>query len=186
LSADASEEDKDLKDILASTTAVLFFGTPHRGSQWANTGKIVAKFAGAFGLSTSNLNLDLLAPNNALLELLRDDFIKRLDTQEKLYVTSFQENLGFKGFKGFDERVSRTLPIVLCYRTMLITVHLKIVDPDSSSIGHKKERRQPLDANHMDMCRFNRQSPSRDTYQQVVQFEIARHLARGNVLYGCM
>lgn len=105
LSAEAEDEDEDLKDILASTAGVLFFGTPHRGSLWVSTGKIISRFAKAIGFSTSNINLDLLTPNDAMLQILRDDFRKKLDKQQMLYVTSYQESLGYKGFNGFDEKV---------------------------------------------------------------------------------
>ncbi|KAI4687482.1 uncharacterized protein J4E88_003071 [Alternaria novae-zelandiae] len=106
LSAEAEDEDEDLKDILASTAGVLFFGTPHRGSLWVSTGKIISRFAKAIGFSTSNINLDLLTPNDAMLQILRDDFRKKLDKQQMLYVTSYQESLGYKGFNGFDEKIN--------------------------------------------------------------------------------
>jgi ankyrin repeat domain-containing protein 50 len=33
----ASKNDFDQRDIIKSTTAILFFGTPHRGSDWGDT-----------------------------------------------------------------------------------------------------------------------------------------------------
>ncbi|CAO2650032.1 Nn.00g013240.m01.CDS01 [Neocucurbitaria sp. VM-36] len=157
LSAESSSANEDLQDIFKSTNAILFFGTPHRGSLWTNTGLIISRFASAVGFSVSNNDLETLKPNNAMLEILRDDFTKRLDDSKDLQVTSFQETLGFKGVNGFDD---------------------KIVDPDSSAISHQKERRNPIDANHMNMCKFDRQGSTFVTYQQVVKPEIARHMER--------
>ncbi|KAI4924481.1 hypothetical protein J4E85_007596 [Alternaria conjuncta] len=105
LSALAEDGAKDHEDILASTVGILFFGTPHRGSLWVSTGKIISRFAKAMGFSTSNVDLDLLRPNDAMLQILRDDFRRQLDNQKLLHVTSFQESKGYKGFNGFDEKI---------------------------------------------------------------------------------
>ena len=93
-----------MRDVVKSTIAILFFGTPHRGSDWADTGKILSKFASVMGFSTSSYNLDLLSRNNEMLPLLRDDFVRLLEL-EPFYVTSFQESLGYKGVRGLDSRV---------------------------------------------------------------------------------
>jgi hypothetical protein len=69
-----------------------------------NTGKILAPLANAFAFSTATNNLEMLTPNDTILELLRDDLRKRLDKKEHLYITFFQEAIGFKGINGFDQR----------------------------------------------------------------------------------
>ena len=82
----------------------MFFGTPHRGSEWTNAGQIATKFASALGFSSTQYNLQALQGNTEILEILRDEFIRMLD-KEGFEITSFQESYGFKGVKGLDAKV---------------------------------------------------------------------------------
>ncbi|KAF7552591.1 hypothetical protein G7Z17_g4200 [Cylindrodendrum hubeiense] len=154
-----ADDDGALRDINSSTIAILFFGTPHRGSFWSDRGKVAARFVNAFGLTVSKKNLELLTPNNALLEELRNDFTRRLD-RDRLYITSYQEQKGFKNARGFDDQ---------------------IVSPDASAIDHRKEQRWPINANHMEMCKFRLDGDSRMTYDQLVKTEVERHIGRESV-----
>ncbi|TDZ23557.1 Protein SERAC1 [Colletotrichum orbiculare MAFF 240422] len=154
----ASETKKDLRNVHASTIAVLFFGTPHRGSEWVNAGKMAQNFAKAFGFSTTSMNLDLLNKSSPTLERIRDEFTELLDSSN-LEITSYQEKKGYArtSFGGLDDL---------------------IVDPSSSAIDHKLERRYPINANHVDMCKFEFEGGTRKSYEQNVKNEIKRHLKR--------
>ncbi|TEA19033.1 Protein SERAC1 [Colletotrichum sidae] len=154
----ASETKKDLRNVHASTIAVLFFGTPHRGSEWVNAGKMAQNFAKAFGFSTTSMNLDLLNKSSPTLERIRDEFTELLDSSN-LEITSYQEKKGYArtSFGGLDDL---------------------IVDPSSSAIDHKLERRYPINANHVDMCKFEFEGGTRKSYEQNVRNEIKRHLKR--------
>lgn len=101
----APEGDQDSHDILDSKFAVLFFGTPHRGSLWANAGETASRFASALGFSVNTYNLRLLDKNSEVLQILRGDFRNHLD-DGRFSVTSFQEELSFRFAKGrFYEKV---------------------------------------------------------------------------------
>ncbi|KAF6799460.1 nb-arc and ankyrin domain protein [Colletotrichum sojae] len=154
----ASDTKKDLRGVHASTNAILFFGMPHRGSDWVNAGKMAQNFAKALGFSTSSMNLDLLTKNNPMLEQLRDDFTDLLDSS-KVQITSYQEQKGYArtSVKGLDNL---------------------IVDSHSSAIDHKSERRYPISANHMDMCKFGREGETNQSDKQLVRNEFRRHVKR--------
>ena len=87
-----------------SIFAILFFGTPHRGSECADAGLVVQRFADVLGFSTSGYNLNALKANAEKLENLRGDFAKMLE-RKLFYVTSFQESKGFKCVKGSEAKV---------------------------------------------------------------------------------
>ncbi|KAF6826547.1 nb-arc and ankyrin domain protein, partial [Colletotrichum musicola] len=154
----ASDTKKDFRSVHASTIAILFFGTPHRGSDWVNAGKMAQNFANALGFSTSSMNLDPLTKNSLMLEQLRDDFTDLLDSS-KLEVTSYQ------GQKEYA-------------RTSVKGLDNLIVDSHSSAIDHKSERRYPIGANHMDMCKFGREGETNQSYRQLVRNEFKRHVKR--------
>ena len=100
-----SKSDDKQRDVLDSTFAVLFFGTPHRGSTWVDAGKAASRFAAFLGFSKNSYDLGLLHKSSEMLEILRDDFQKHLDSGRVL-VTSFQESYGYKGAKGLDDKAS--------------------------------------------------------------------------------
>ena len=104
ISALADDIDADLRDVYQSAFAILFFGTPHRGSDWTDAGKIARKFASALGFSTTQYNLQALQGNTEILEILRDDFARMLG-KEAFHITSFQESYGLKGVKGLNTKV---------------------------------------------------------------------------------
>ena len=96
-----SEVDPDQKiaKIFGSTTGVLFFGTPHRGSRyWASFGEGVATVASrVLGLNVNSQVIHALLPSGPELEVCRESFttqwVKRGDS---LTVRTFQESKGLK------------------------------------------------------------------------------------------
>jgi hypothetical protein len=99
------DRDADLKDVYQSTFAMLFFGTPHRGSDRTDAGQIATRFCAALGFSTSDYNLRALQGNTEILEILRDEFARMLG-KEAFYITSFQESKGFRGVRFVESRSS--------------------------------------------------------------------------------
>jgi hypothetical protein len=83
--------------ILSSTHAVIFFGTPHRGSDYASIGQVV-ETAASILFSTNPKLLGNLVPDGDILERVRLDFV-RLLKEHKFKVYSFQEGKGLTGFK---------------------------------------------------------------------------------------
>jgi hypothetical protein len=98
------DEDEDLKDIYGSTHAIIFFGTPHRGSDYASLGLTMRNIAIATGLDANDRILRDLAPDSGTLEMLRQEFSKMLGVRAfKVY--TFQEARGYKGIQGLQGKV---------------------------------------------------------------------------------
>lgn len=55
-----SDDQLSLLDIHASTRAVLFLGTPHRGSELAPLGNTIRRIVGALGFDTNDRNISAL------------------------------------------------------------------------------------------------------------------------------
>ena len=129
--ADASEAD--LKTVYDSTKAIIFMGTPHRGSDYAPWGIIARNIAVAAGFDANDRLLKDLRADSTMLDLLRDEFGKML-REEKFRVYTFSEGKGLKGVQGLTT---------------------KVVGDESSALNDGKERRDIINANHMEMCRFS-------------------------------
>ncbi|KAK8063178.1 hypothetical protein PG996_007830 [Apiospora saccharicola] len=134
LSLAHNSSDDRIKTIAQSTAAVVFLGTPHRGSQWAKLGDTVSKIISSLGLDTSSTLLDALGLKTSDLQRCQESF-SAIWNNYSLRVKTFQEGQGFVGtsFGGLNS---------------------KIVDDISSSLGDEREHAEMLDANHRDMCRF--------------------------------
>ncbi|KAI1609010.1 hypothetical protein EDD37DRAFT_673546 [Exophiala viscosa] len=152
--SNSSEMDSDLKDVLLSTFALIFFGTPHRGGAYTNLGLTIAKMAKAAGFSVNDQNIRDLRGDSPVLALIRDGFSQLLESGT-FYISTFQESLGYSGFGWMDS---------------------KVVPNESSELGHPvKERKSFVNANHRNMCRF--QDEDDDGYIRT-KGEIKRHLER--------
>ncbi|KAI9815250.1 MAG: hypothetical protein M1827_002730 [Pycnora praestabilis] len=143
----AVERDSSLLDIYTSTKAVLFLGTPHRGSSKADSGEMLRKISSASGFNTSDRNIRALQFDSSELEGIHERFMKLKEhDQWHLEVRTFQEAKGMTGLGYF--RLGE-----------------KVVNDFSSSLDGA-ERRQTINANHMTMCRYS--SKDDDGYQKVV------------------
>lgn len=93
-----TSEEKSVQDIVESTQAIVFLGTPHRGSaELAALGDVVRKAASMILRADANpALLRALGLDSPELELCRHSFI----TQWRRYnfrVKTFQEALGLSG-----------------------------------------------------------------------------------------
>ncbi|KAK5087257.1 hypothetical protein LTR70_007374 [Exophiala xenobiotica] len=150
----ALNKDDDLRDVYTSTFALIFFGTPHRGGAYTNLGLTATKIAKAAGFSVNDRNIRDLKGNSPVLTLIREGFAQLLDS-DNFEVSTFQESLGYSGVGLVDD---------------------KIVPNESSEIGHvRNERKNFINANHMNMCRFKDKND--DGYKKT-RAEIQRHLNR--------
>jgi len=132
--SDVSQDGK-LHNVILSTAAVAFLGTPHRGSpDLAAVGEWARSLVSAFRAETNSAILDALGLKTTDLERAQESF-SRLWQQHGFSVKTFQEGLGLTGIKlGF--------------------LGNKVVPDFSSSLGDSRENAETLQANHMDMCRF--------------------------------
>ncbi|KAK4460162.1 hypothetical protein QBC42DRAFT_230113 [Cladorrhinum samala] len=124
-----------LRSIVESTAAVIFLGTPHRGSpDLAAMGELMRSMISALRVETTSAILDALGLRTTDLERAQETF-SQLWHQYKFQVKTFQEGLGLTGIN-------------------LGVLGNKVVPDYSSLIGDHRERAETLQANHMDMCRF--------------------------------
>jgi hypothetical protein len=143
---------------VASTSAVLFLGTPHRGSGYAPLGDTLRRVVSAFGFDTNDRNIRALRFDSPELELSREEFL-RLWRRRNFTVRTFQEAQGLTLVKAFSDKVPHH-----CSQspssTTLTLIPTKVVPDYSSSLDDPRERAQHLPGNHMSMCRFtSRQDP---------------------------
>jgi hypothetical protein len=93
-----------LRDILNSTFAVIFFGTPHRGGAYTNLGLTATKIAKVSGFSVNDQNIRDLKGSSPVLTLIREGFNQLLESSN-FYVSTFQESVGYSGFGWMDDKV---------------------------------------------------------------------------------
>lgn len=91
-----------------ATRAILFLGTPHRGSSYASWGEIARRIASTVLIDTSTSLLSALQVDSSELELIREEFSKML-RDPRLRIYSFQEAKGLAGIKGANRKVSLIL-----------------------------------------------------------------------------
>ncbi|KAK2789171.1 hypothetical protein FQN53_002396 [Emmonsiellopsis sp. PD_33] len=130
-----TDPDTDVVNIFESTSGILFFGTPHRGSEgWASLGDGIAKVVDSLlGFKVNRQIIRVLLPTASELEQCRDSFATQLMKRgSKLMVRTFQESRGMT-VMGFNRL---------------------IVPPHSSKLDHPSERPFAIDADHRQMVRF--------------------------------
>jgi hypothetical protein len=102
------DDTKSSKDVLESTKAVLFLGTPHAGSSFADMGDTLRRIVNAVGFGTANQNLRDLKPESAMLEQCRKHF-QSLHKSRNFDIYTFQEELGMTGIgiAAADDKVCK-------------------------------------------------------------------------------
>ncbi|KAF2139899.1 uncharacterized protein K452DRAFT_335834 [Aplosporella prunicola CBS 121167] len=128
--------EKEISNFVNSTAAVVFLGTPQRGSaNFANLGDIARKAASFVGMGTNPLILDSLGLKNSDLERCQDSF------------TNLWRILDFR-VKTFQEPNAVT-------SVGVGLLNEKVVPNISSCLGDPREHAESIEANHMEMCRFS-------------------------------
>ncbi|KAI1076574.1 hypothetical protein F5B20DRAFT_594035 [Whalleya microplaca] len=129
-----SSTQEHLHKIVKSTQGIVFFGTPHNGSDPRGALlRVCEKLArGVFRFRVNQQIVDALLPNSERLQELRDEFLPIIQ-KYGWKIHSFQEQNGLK---------------VLNWN--------KVVDDASSQLGSTMwEVTQYIEADHMQMCRFS-------------------------------
>ena len=145
-------EDDDFKDVFLSTCAVVFLGTPHRGSEnFANVGELARRIVSVLGADTSPVLLRALGIDSPELELGRESFVRQW-RQRNFAVKTFQEDRALAGvnFGLLNE---------------------KVVPKSSSLLDDPREHAETLDADHINMCKM---SGREDTKYKKVSSELQR------------
>lgn len=103
ISQNASGAEERLKSIRQSTRVVIFFATPHAGSDLASWGQLLASIGSIFTVKNSKLLAALNAKNdNGQLEELRKDFQKMLGKLQegRIQVVIFRETKPMSSLSG--------------------------------------------------------------------------------------
>jgi len=103
-----SESDQRLERMLLdSTKAIMFFGTPHRGSDFSDLGETLRRVASAVGFDTAKQNVRTLEVDSGVLEECHRRF-QQLQSRENLEIFTFQETRGITGiaYLGFNRKVN--------------------------------------------------------------------------------
>ena len=96
-------QDSNKMDVCKSTRAIVFFGTPHKGSNDAKWGLILKAIVSA-AFDTNDKVLRALEPDSELLDKLARDFQDILD-EGKLKICSLLESAGKMGLPIFNGKV---------------------------------------------------------------------------------
>jgi hypothetical protein len=120
------EEDQDLGNIYKTTFGIMFFGTPHRGSSYAQLGIWAKDIAVAAGFDANDKILRSLKPDDEIAGLLSKDFARML-SERAFKVFSFQEGQGFKGTYFMSRKVSQysicqSSPVLIMCRSSMTSL----------------------------------------------------------------
>ncbi|PVH93685.1 hypothetical protein DM02DRAFT_661734 [Periconia macrospinosa] len=145
----AHEDNHLYGQILSATSAIIFFGTPHRGSKGADIGKVVAR--------TINLCLRV-SQTSRIAGPIRDD----------LLITLGSNSQELSDLAVSSRNRMRNLEVVTFHETETMPgLSELIVDQQSAIMEMPGEDIIPLYANHRTMCRFH--GPTDDNYRYTLR-----------------
>ncbi|KAF5693138.1 hypothetical protein FDENT_2280 [Fusarium denticulatum] len=136
LALSSTSEKPEHKKIVESTAAIVFLGTPHRGSpKLAAIGDWARSMVSSLRFQTTSTILDTLGLKTTDLERTHEAFCRLWNTYD-FQVKTFQESLGLTGIG-------------------LGVLGDKVVPHESSLIGDPREHAETLQANHNQLSRFS-------------------------------
>jgi hypothetical protein len=138
-----------LASIYQATYAVVFFGTPHRGSEKASLGVIAATVCKAIGKETNTSLLRSLETSSEILVRISEAFAKLLANRE-VRVHSFLEDLSVPMVGKV-----RNCPVAALVRKGRKLTREQVVEEFSGRIGDAYEGLGRIPADHREMVRFN-------------------------------
>jgi Cdc6-like AAA superfamily ATPase len=163
----SSTSETIAQGVVEWTKAIIFLGTPHRGSpEFSAIGERARSMLSSLRFQTAAAILDTLRQGNTDLQRAHEAFT-RLWQYYNFRVKTFQEGFGLTGIN-------------------LWVLGNKVVPHDSSLIGDPKEHAETLQASHMEMCRFS--SASDPNYLKVageikdVYMEISKPAQESRIL----
>ncbi|RSM00436.1 hypothetical protein CEP52_009148 [Fusarium oligoseptatum] len=142
LALSATSQPDELSNIVKSTAAVIFLGTPHRGSpDLSALGAWARSVLSGLRFQTTSAILDTLGLKTTDLERSQEAF-SGLWLKHGFRVKTFQEGYPMS-------------------KINLGVLGNKVVPDTSSLLGDQREQAETLQANHMEMCRFSgREDPN--------------------------
>ncbi len=109
-------DDTEIRNLLRATHALVFLGTPHRGTGYAPIGEVVRRVVSALGFDTNDKQIRALQFDSIELELSREEFARQW-RKDYFLVRTFQEGQGMKAtnFKRLNEKVKGPVGIVIIF-----------------------------------------------------------------------
>jgi hypothetical protein len=139
--------DPKYKEIFGRIYAIVFCGTPHRGSDGADWGLIAANLATvAFQIANTRALTDLKV-DSQILERIHKDFLRILHSSTpEIRVHSFREGRPLLGIKYLDGKVGWMFLSELVWQN-------QVVKDFSGKIDYPSEVVEFIDADHIRMVK---------------------------------
>ncbi|KAI9849349.1 MAG: hypothetical protein M1837_004809 [Sclerophora amabilis] len=132
---------------------IVFLGTPHRGSEMASMGKLVANFAAVALQDSNKALLKSLSVDSEILDKVHYPFADMLHSND-FTVHLFQEGRGVSGVKPLSGKASHRLTLLHPQASHADEYIEQVVNDFSSKLDHPLEIVERIDANHMELARF--------------------------------
>ncbi|KAI1738026.1 Alpha/Beta hydrolase protein [Xylaria scruposa] len=126
-----SSIDSRYQQFSRRISAVVFCGTPHRGSDAAALGKLASNLLALALVDSNSRLLSDMRVDSRTLESIQTDFLRAL-YRTPLRIHSFQEGRALTGVRGLND---------------------KVVGDESSRLGLAEETFETIDADHREMVR---------------------------------
>lgn len=138
-----------LHNTITSTKAVLYFGTPHTGTEWASLHRIVLNICGAFTVTNTRVVQHLERDSEYLYKLQA-----QYDTISFMFKTvSFYEEYPTNLALG---RAAVVRPSFTFYGAHIYILTWQLVGPNSAVLrGQPTAEAVMLHKNHVDMAKFS-------------------------------
>jgi hypothetical protein len=92
------ERDNELSSVYRFTLAILFLGTPHRGSDLSQAGVILERILRVAGFDTNTQTIRTLLRSSTDLTVCQENFLRLYeDPRRHFCVRTFQEAKGLTG-----------------------------------------------------------------------------------------
>ena len=106
LSSDSNRESD--QRLCKSTKAIIFFGTPHRGSEFSDLGETMRRVVSAVGFDTAKQNIRTLEIDSGIWEECHRRF-QLLQSRRNIEIYTFHETHGITGisYLGLNHKASQ-------------------------------------------------------------------------------
>jgi ankyrin repeat domain-containing protein 50 len=154
-----AHENERFAEVLKTTRAIMFMGTPHRGSEIASSLRPLVE-AINFGLRYTGGSaivgtikdelIAMLERNSSALDEMNESFIPRV--KDKQIISCYELE--------WPEKMNQLVSSVICDELLALT-RGQVVSKQSALLRILEEEDIPLQASHMNLCRFSSSQDSR-------------------------
>ena len=112
-----TELDLRFKALLHRVNAIVFCGTPHRGSGMTYWGQLAGKLVKVAAAESNQRIISDLEVDSQTLGLIQDDFLKTLHRMTQVApvtIHSMLEGRAMSGVRGLQTKVSHPFPSFSC------------------------------------------------------------------------